>query len=316
MNKNKVKKQAREPLVWIRANGRMVAGFVIAALLFGNFVVAQVGDGNFWDNTARYLAEILASDMSDSGQTLGADIADSTYLSDGRPATVVPFENVWVENDLEIGDDLYVTGDGTFSGSITLGDAGTDTITSTGAFTSSATTTLPVNTYCNFKISLTQVATTSAANPAAEGYWCNSGKSLWLGGDWMIDYDTPNGKFASNMTAGTTTCTGTISSSGTCSASLTATTSATLLAATHTATTTRFQISPFNNVAAKGSYLLANGGSRYVTDGYATSTPFEIAQGTCVVINSDWSGATSSNPLQGDQWVTPSGNFCARAWLD
>ena len=104
---------------WLKANTKLIIGVACVALLLGNFVVAQTSDGDFWDNTSKYLAEMLASDMQapDDEGMLGAKVTDSTYLDSERPARVTPQENVWIEQDLEVGEKTYLNGDITLTDS-------------------------------------------------------------------------------------------------------------------------------------------------------------------------------------------------------
>ena len=129
-------------------------------------------------------------------------------------------------------------------------------------------------------ISVNQVATTSAANPAVAGFFCNGGEPLLIGGEWYFDLETANDGWGSNWTIGTTTRTG--------DDSFTATSSATLIASTAITTST----TGFYDAYGAGSTVL---GSWYDGGNNATTTPWVLERNECIVVTSDMSGATSSD---------------------
>jgi hypothetical protein len=155
----------------------------------------------------------------------------------------------------------------------------TKSIATLAGFTSTATSTLPVNTYYGSRVALTQVATTTYANPAPMAYYCNTGADLMVSPNWFIDIKTNNGLWGSVWTAGTTTCSTYGSTCGTATASFVATTSATLFTATYVGSSTADVISWSDG---------ASGGTFYQSHG--SSSSFRLKNGECFVIHSDQAG--------------------------
>lgn len=135
-------------------------------------------------------------------------------------------------------------------------------------------------------IELTQSATSTTGNPAPAGYWCNdTNQNLLVEGNWYADLQTANGRFGSNWTIGTTTLNdgGFVWTPGT--NSFTATATATLMPSTAiTSSTTGFYDRDTRTQL----------GTWYDGGGNATTSPFRVDKGVCVVMHSDHSGATSS----------------------
>ena len=145
-------------------------------------------------------------------------------------------------------------------------------------------------------IDLQQIATTTAANPAAAGYWCNNtNQVLLVNSNWHLDVETANGLWGSNWTVGTTTKSG--------DNSLTATSTATLMASTAiAASATGFY--DRDTRTALGTY--------YDGGGNATTTPFLLDKNVCIVVYSDHGSATSSDSyLSSGGFTTFVGGFHA-----
>lgn len=133
-------------------------------------------------------------------------------------------------------------------------------------------------------VSLTQVATTTIADPPVAGYYCNSGADVLIE-NFYLDISVSNGLWQSNWTVGTTTCTVTGPTCGDGSSSFVSTTTASLYPSFQIATTTT-DIFDRDSRTVLGTYY--DGGAN------ATSTPFLLATNDCIVVHSDHSQATSS----------------------
>ena len=145
-------------------------------------------------------------------------------------------------------------------------------------------------------IDLQQIATTTAANPAAAGYWCNNtNQKLLVNSNWHLDIETANGLWGSNWTVGTTTKSG--------DNSLTSTSTATLMPSTAiAASATGFYDRDTRTVL----------GTYYDGGGNATTTPFLLDKNVCLVVYSDHGGATSSDSyLSSGGFTTFVGGFHA-----
>lgn len=225
-----------------------------------------------------------------SEQTFTGDIANLIINNPVSQAVGEAFgstaENITNLTALTLSEDLVVNGDTTLV----------------------STSTPSEYTYSTIYIPLTQVATTTAADPAPEGYWCNTGAPVFVN-SWILDISTANDLWGGNMTFGTTTCTA-ATATGSCgdgTESFTATSTATIAESTYVNTSTVDFINAWNI-----NNLFAGAGTYY--DSEATGTPFMLNNNDCIVVHNDHSGATSSEGYTtAGGWATYAGHLILNA---
>jgi hypothetical protein len=266
---------------------------VLGVLVIGGFVYANVIE----TGQTVINAENVTVENQCSSDTFGAA---SDYCHETNATTTAcnyEFYAIDVDTDTTLNGTFSVPGTSYFSG--------------TTVFSDNATTTPPKHAYSSIDFALTQVATTTVANPAEAGYWCNTGDVLMIT-DWWWELETTNGVWGSNWSIGTTTCSIAGSTCGDGSdGSFVATTTETIVTSGHFATSTtgmftldgysRWDYTGFSHPSAIatssiGSYYQNKTGDRI----FSTSSPLILISGECIVVYSDHSGATSSASYYGD----------------
>lgn len=285
--------------------GLLIVSMILVAVI-GIFNIASAGFGFSWDVVMDKIADKIVGQVSQD-DSFGADVGDSTYLNTKRPATVVPFENVYIENDLEIDGELYLGSDTDIYGILDF---------------SNTTTTPSKYSYAPLVISVTQSATSTDANPEVGGYWCNTGSPVYIDGNWFFDVQTANGLWGTSWTVGTTTCLVAGSTCGTGGVSFTNTTTASLATIQVSTSTTgifdRYSIYGYAYGASLANAQNQNDGTVTTTVGTfyvaqrATTSPILIGNGTCVVVTPNVGGATSTASwTSAGGWTTFVGKFVA-----
>ena len=204
--------------------------------------------------------------------------------------------------DLDITNDLRVQGDTEFSGSLSIG----------------ATTTISTNITAPIDIALTQVATTTSANPAPMGHYCNTGVDLFIL-DYIIDFRTANGLWGQKVTVGTTTCSGVIVDNACISGglSLVATATDSLVTSSYFGSGQTMVMNTGNvdaplefptATSTQGSFY--NDGVVVGSSRYATTSPFLLKNSDCFVVHGDQDQATSSSSyVEAGAFTTFVGSF-------
>lgn len=238
-----------------------VGVIVLVTLLFGTVLYAGADSsfkGLVADAYGKYLADKTEAINTSGDVMLGADIGDSTYLTDKRPGVVVPFENVWIENDLEVGKSVYFNGTTTIQSSYY---AAVDTFDLTGT------------------------STAKGATQNVISYYTNTGAEKivkWVG----FDVQTALGAFDASFQCGTSTWVG-----GVAGVSLTSTTSASVIASS-TISSTFTTTNSVNGLRDNSAYP----GSFYTLNSYGTPTSTAFVLKNNEVLYCTWTpyGATSS----------------------
>lgn len=272
---------------------KLIIGFVLgAALTFG------IG--------------VLAQNVAENGLTVNGNYYAGQVDVDAIVQTVM--DKISEQASDTFGGSPMLGGTSHFGYDVQFNSGTTDTFAGSSIFTGTvsgdATTTPSHSTYSGIDISLTQVASTTAGTSTA-GYWCNSGSPIVVY-DWNWRIRTANGLWPSNWTIGTTTLRdgSSVYTAGT--NSFTNTSTATLVASSPIATSTTGYwsldgyadamysglygqtIATAAGTTTIGSYYTGGYGSKAGARFFATSTPFDLLSGECIVVFSDQSSATSS----------------------
>jgi len=216
---------------------------------------------------------------------------------------------------------------------LTIGGTTFDSSDADNGVTITGTTTPSKLTYSGLDISLTQVATTTANNPAVAGYYCHSGSPLMVY-NWWWEQQTANSLFGSVYTIGTTTLSdgSTTLTAGT--NSFTNTSTATLVAASTIGTSTTGFLSlggyidgmytgllgttpsTATGTSTIGSYYLGTYGAKAAGRFAASTTPWILNSGVCIVVNSNHGGASSTaSYTTAGGFTSPVGAFHADLFL-
>ncbi len=303
-------------------------GIIVGLLLVGSFALAAV------DGITLNIDTVNISGIGERIEGLwGAITQNKTRFNQGIEidggGLDVSGGNVDFDNNLNVDGTITVDSTATLSGNITLGDASSDTITGTGAFTQNgtfsfddnATTTPAEHTHAPIKFDLDLTASSTAMDTnIVAGYWCNDGAALEFRPDtWSLNIETAATDFGFNkITIGTTTLTsGEDFTSGTYS--LTNTSTATLGSLEIASSTTgRFNLA---GMAGADGDIYNRDGADYASstlgnyfednDGYSynTSTPATLAHGDCVVVAYNSDSATSSDSISTGGGASFDGTF-------
>jgi len=263
---------------------RLVSGLV-AVCLIATFGFASLAFANSGLSLTEMIAQVAGTiignkytEQIDNAELSLGYVGDSpTYLTDVRPGRLETLTNLFVTTDLEVGGTTYLS----------------------GAFTSYATTTLPVNTYYSIaeSLDLTGTSTAKGATQNVIAYYTNNGADLII--DLTgIDITGAFTSFEGSFQVGTSTWIG-----GVEGGSLTTTSSASIIASTTAATsfTTVTNGVIVDNQGWYGSGLLDNKTTFILKNGevlFATWTPY---------------GATSSASFEASGGFTGAGNMIANA---